>query len=124
MINRMPTTSLLNRFKAWLAKLLGYRYAAVIDLFDRTIGAFALVFVGKFIGSLADWHTVVVASYWQTAGGGLILAGVAFVQGLLTILITGQPQALALVSRTVRARREYGARVRHKVALHEGKKAA
>ena len=112
-----PTPTLIARFLAWLSVQLGPRYAAVIQIFTRALGAFVIAVAVKAISlgislpgitSLAWWHAVLFAGI-----GALI----AFVTGLINTWIIGHPAFGAYFSATLRAQRDFGARVLHRVPL-------
>jgi VIT1/CCC1 family predicted Fe2+/Mn2+ transporter len=112
-----PTPSSVERVKRWLADRLGRHYAAAAELVDRALVAFVSSFAAKALGGLLDIHQVASLSYWHTALLAGLAALVTFAQGLATAHFTGSPAALSLVSPTLRARRDYGRRVRHWVTV-------
>lgn len=112
-----PSSSLLARFQAWLGAQLGPRYAAVLQIIGRVIGVFLLAVAVKAISlgitlpgitSLAWWHAVLFA------GVGALLT---LITSVINAWITGHPAFLAYVSTTIRAQRDFGGRVLHRVPL-------
>lgn len=112
-----PKPSLVARFLAWLAALLGPRYAAVVQIIGRVAGVFLVAMAVKAISlgislpgitSLAWWHAVLFAG---------IAALLAFITGAVNTWVIGHPMFTAYFSATLRAQRDFGGRVLHRVPL-------
>lgn len=115
------STSLYQRARYWIANRLGRHYAATISILDRIGLAFGGTFVTRLLASGVGG--IAHLSYWHTAAVAGIFAAVAAVQGILTTAVTGNPTMASLVSNTMRARRDNGTRVLHKVPIRPTRKA-
>lgn len=115
----------LQRLQLWLAVTLGDRYATVISIVERVAVVFASAFAAKAIASgLFSISGFTNLSYWQTAAGAGVAAALVALQSIITAAVTGTPDSASFVSQTVRAHRELGARVEHRVPLRPARRTA
>lgn len=108
----------MSALRFWLAARLGVHYAAFVQLCDRALLAFFAPFLARLIGGdVLRLDALLSMSWWKASALAGVAAAVAVVQGALTAYLTGTPEALSLVSRTLRYRRDLGARPLHHVPL-------
>lgn len=108
----------LSRLKVWIAALLGPRYAAAVATLDRAVAVFIVTFLTKAVGSgLFTVDHLTDLSYWQTTLLAGLAAALVVVQSALSTWLTGTPELLAPVSRTLRYRRDFGYRPAHHVPV-------
>ena len=118
----MVPPTLLHRVQQWLAARLGSRYAGVIDIADRGLTAFLIAFGGQLVA--ADVFSVgglLDVSLWQKAGVAGLAALLSVLKSSVMTAITGHPALASLTSRTLRARRDLGHRVEHRVPVTKPK---
>lgn len=109
---------LIARLKLALASLLGTHYAQVVSAVDRAVTAFLIAFGAKAVASgLFSTKGIVDLSIWQTAALAGLAATLSAVKSFVMIWLTGTPALGSLVSSTLRARRDAGRKVEHKVPL-------
>lgn len=106
------------RLRRWLAQRLGTRYAAAVQIADRALLAFLAPFLARLIGGdVLQLGDLAALSWWKATALSGLAAAIAVVQSALTTALTGTPEGLSLVSRTLRYRRDLGARPMHTVPL-------
>lgn len=109
---------MLSRLRRTLAAALGVHYAAAVQIADRAALAFFAPFLARLVGGdVLRLDTLLTMAWWKAAALAGVAAALAVVQSTLTVAITGTPEALSLVSRTLRYRRDLGARPQHHVPL-------
>lgn len=114
---------MLTKLKAALAKLLGDRYAVVVNTVDRAVTAFGLAFLAKIVGGTGfGLGLLASASWWETTLTAGVLAACSVLKSGIVTSITGSPALLSLLSHTLRNQRQNGARPQHTVPVRRVRK--